>query len=73
MKLRWLIFSLLFVSCNGQFWLTPSGYQAFYQSKDGEFSCYRTKCCWPYKEKIMICTDMGVDGAIVKIKFVPEK
>jgi len=79
MKYLWVIvLSLLCVACGGQFILTPNEHRALYKSNDGEFSCYTNNCCWPYKEKAMICieasSDFGTFNSIIaKIKYSPDK
>ena len=58
----------------GTFELTPNGHRILYKSRDGEFSCLTTRCCYPYKEKIMICTEpTGLNGGTLTIEYVPEK
>jgi hypothetical protein len=73
--MKWLVILSLFLSgCGGKFWLTPVGHRAFYKSANGQLSCYGTSCCYPYKEKLMICTESdGVDGATIVVKYVPDK
>jgi hypothetical protein len=70
-----IVFMCLFLcSCDGQFWLTPVGHRAFYKSKDKQLSCYKDNCCWPYKEKVMVCAyETGLDGVAVYLRFVPDK
>jgi hypothetical protein len=70
----WLMLTLvLLCSCGGEFWLTPNGHRAFYRSKDGQVSCYTDNCCWPYKERLMVCTQPGYNNVSVYVKYVPDK
>jgi hypothetical protein len=71
----WLIVTVLLLSgCAGSFWITPNGHRAFYKSKDGQLSCYTDNCCYPYKEKVMLCTQAtGVDSMSVYLKVVTDK
>lgn len=79
MKYIWIVLlSLLCVGCGGQFWLTPIGHRAFYRSADGQFSCYTNNCCYPYKEKAMVCAEASSDSGIfntitVEVKVIPDK
>jgi hypothetical protein len=70
----WLIlWSLSLVACGGEFWLTPVHHVA-YKSKDGQLSCHIDNCCWPYKEKFMICTQAsGINGGTVYFKYYLDK
>lgn len=67
--------------CGGTLWFTPNGHRFFYRSQNGEISCYSNSCCWPYKEREMICVmaDPDINGgftvgqAHVFIKYIPDK
>jgi hypothetical protein len=83
MKYYWLIILLLLTSCGGNFILTPAGHRFLYKSRDQQLSCYSgqysdgSNCCWPYKDKLMICTfaafnDIGDESGSIVIRFVPE-
>ncbi len=71
---RWLIVLCALLAGCGTLTFTPNGHRVFYKSKDGEFSCYTTKCCWPYKEKVMLCTEpTGLNGGTIYLEYVPDK
>lgn len=73
MKYWLVILAFALNSCGGEFVLTAKGHRALYKSKDGQFSCYANNCCWPYKNKVMICTEAGMNNMSFSIKYIPEK
>jgi hypothetical protein len=61
-KYLWIIlFSLVLTGCGSQLWFTPHGHRLFYKSADGQLSCYTNNCCFPYKEKAMVCATATAD------------
>ena len=72
---RWLIIliCLILCGCAGTFDLMPTGHRLLYKSRNGQFSCYTNNCCFPYKEKIMFCSEAGMNNVMIQIKVVPEK
>lgn len=73
MKFILIVFLSILCGCGGTFWLTPNGHRAFYQSADGQLSCYTDNCCYPYKEKAMICTTAGINNMAVAVKVMIDK
>jgi len=63
MKYLWM--TLLIVLCSGcgsNILLIPVHNHVFVQSKDGQFSCEKYNfCCWPHKNKNMLCADANID------------
>jgi hypothetical protein len=70
----WLISLAVLLSGCGNVWLTPNGHRLFYKSQNGQLSCYTNSCCFPYKEKLMVCTvaDDVSSGSVI-VKFIPDK
>lgn len=73
MKYFWLIILLLMTGCVGTFDLTPNGHRLLYKSQDGQISCYTNNCCYPYKERVMLCTEAGLDNVSFTLKYIPDK
>lgn len=64
----------LLCGCGGNFQLNAQGF--VFQSGNRQLSCYssnaNSNCCFPYKEKLMLCLYPDATNAMVIIKFVPE-
>lgn len=79
----WLAFCLLLVGCSGLQFQDASKHLLL-QSRDRQFSCLSganntggSNCCYPYKNKLMICTYVAVNGVgdeagTIVIRFVPD-
>lgn len=78
MKWWLIILALVCNGCGGELILTPNGHRLLYKSKDGQISCYTDNCCYPYKEKLMACTQAdadigGLNTMSISIKYIPDK
>jgi hypothetical protein len=63
-----IIICLLLCSCGGN--LSFVDHKVLYKNLNGELSCYENVCCWPYKEKLMICTETtDVEAGSIIIKY----
>ena len=79
----WLIFCLLLVGCSGLQFQDASKH-LLVQNRDRQLSCLSganntggSNCCYPYKNKLMICTYVAVNGVgdetgSIVIRFVPD-
>lgn len=79
----WLILTLLLVGC-GSFQFMDNSNHLLVQSRDRQLSCLSgannsggSNCCYPYKNKLMICTYVAVNGVgdetgQIVIRFVPD-
>jgi hypothetical protein len=72
--MKWLVLlSLFLVGCGGSLTFTPNGHMLYYKNIGGEISCYGNNCCYPYKQKLMVCTEATLNDVSISIKFMPEK
>ena len=67
---------LVLMGCGGKFELTESGVY-LYQNESQQFSCKGAQCCYPWKNRAMVCTSAQVDGINTEsgrifIRIVPE-
>lgn len=73
MKYGLMILSLFLMSC-GIFEFTPNGHRVYYKALGGQFSCYTSRCCYPYKEKVMLCTEPdGINKITVTLQVTLDK
>jgi hypothetical protein len=73
----WIILLLCLCNCGGDLIFTPNGHRLLYKSRDGQLSVYTNNICYPYKEKVMLCTQasvnaVGDESGSVVIRVVPE-
>jgi len=79
----WLIFICLLIASCSEFQFNNMSNHLLIQSRNKQFSCLSgasnggSNCCYPYKNKLMICTYAAVNGAgdetgAVVIRFVPD-
>lgn len=73
MRLIVVLLLAFIVSCEGTIKLTPIGHRLYYKGLGGQLSCYTNRCCFPYKEKLMICTQPSMNDVMITVEFVPEK
>src|SRR5271170_5809606 len=79
----WLIFFLLLTGCNS-FQFKDASNHLLIQSRDQQLSCLSgannsggSNCCYPYKNKLMICTYVATGGigdasGSIVVRFVPD-
>ena len=79
----WLAFCLLLIGCSNLQFSDMSNHLLL-QSRDKQLSCLSgansmggSNCCYPYKNKLMICTYVAVNGVgdetgSIVIRFVPD-
>ena len=90
-RMRWLrtflgsiIVGSLLLGCEGGTFKVVSGNHWLLQSANKQLSCYSGgssyagDCCWPYQEKLMICTyalfnGVGDEGGSIIIKYIWDK
>ena len=59
------------INCGGTFILKKD--LVAYKDFDGELSCMGNRCCYPFKEKIMICNEATMTGAGVFVRYYFDK
>jgi lysophospholipid acyltransferase (LPLAT)-like uncharacterized protein len=77
MKVLLLISCILLSGCaETSFAWGHDGKPFLFKSFHGQLSIYGTSVCFPWKEKIIVCSSAAYDGDIdgsVVIKYIPEK
>lgn len=79
----WLMIALFLTGCSS-FQIKDVSSHFLVQSRDRQLSCLSgannsggSNCCYPYKNKLMICTYVAVNGVgdetgSIVIRFVPD-
>ena len=62
---------MLFISGCGTLVFGPD--RVVYKNFHGKLSCLQLRCCYPYKEKVMVCNEGNAVGDGVFVRYYYDK